>query len=81
MLEYRPNDGYNGDGFNHRKTKKAARLRLRVVRNIVIYAILFTITAMLFGWWSILADISIIGFFIWLGLALDKQIRKLDKAV
>lgn len=81
MLEFKPNNGYDGGGFNHRKTEKAPRLRMLVVRNLVIYAIIFTISALLFGWWSILVDISIVGFFAWLGLTLEKRMRKLDKVV
>ncbi len=81
MMEYKPGNGYSGDGFNHKRVRTPSlKLRL-IIRVVLFYGGLFVLTAMIFGWWSIVVDIALMSFFVFLSNSVDKKIekRKLDK--
>ncbi len=86
MMEYKPGGGYNGDGFNHKRAKKLPSKLLLVLNGLfglLFYVSLFILTAMIFGWWSILVDIALVSFFILLSRLALKRIekKKLDKVI
>lgn len=77
MMEYKPGRGYGGDGSKRHRIIWPPLTALVIA--LILYAIMFTGTAMLFGWWSIFVDGWILYFFHWLSKRMNRKIKNLDK--
>lgn len=69
MMEFKPRNGFNSGGYTDPKKTKNKNL----IGAVIFLIGLFSLTALAFGWWSILVDAGIIGYFSWFGPKSDKQ--------
>lgn len=72
MMEYKSGSGYSGKGYIDPKRQGRSTLLLTVI----LLSVVFSLTAFLFGWWSIFVDFGFIAYLIWLG---KRAANKLDR--
>ena len=69
MMQFKPGGGYTPKGhFNPKK-----QIMLTLASAILFFGSLFVLTALVFGWWSILVDACIIGFLQQWGKSIKKN--------
>lgn len=74
MMEYKPGKGYSAGGYND--PKKTSRNKKALGALIFLIGV-FSLTAIVFGWWSILVDAGILSYLTWISKKFGK--KKLDK--
>ena len=62
-MEFKPGNGFNANGYID--PKKRAKMVLVLI--ILFLGGVFTLTAMVYSWWSIIVDIGIILYLILMG--------------
>ena len=73
MMEFKPRNGFNSGGYTDPKKTK----RKNLLGSFIVVAGFFSITAIAFGWWSILLD-AICIYLVVLGNRINKK-KGLDK--
>lgn len=74
MMEYKPGKGYSEGGYTDPKKTSQNKKALSA---LIFLVGVFSLTAIVFGWWSILVDAGILSYLTWISKKFGK--KKLDK--
>ncbi len=69
MMEFKPGNGYSPSGYASPKKNQKTKMFGAFIFLIGI----FGLTAVVFGWWSILIDAIILAFLSWSGRQFNKE--------